>query len=639
MVNRTFGNRYQITEKIGMGGMAEVFKATDSTLGRTVAIKVMLPQYAADASFAARFRQEAQSAANLNSPYIVNIYDWGKDNGSYYIVMEYVRGTDLKTAITQRGHIHPRKVAEIGSQECSALSVAQGYDILHLGIKSANIMVQADGNVKVMDFGIAQAGRPGMTTDSSVLGTAHYVSPEQAQGKKLGPTSDLYSLGVVMYEAATGQLPFDGPDVVSVAMKQVSEAPVPPRQLNPDIDPMLEAIILKSLEKNPEMRYATANEMRDALDDYLQGRGSAAATQLIGGAATKPVDYAATHTTVMDPTLVQDKNNNGKSREKKKGKKGRIIAAILIVLVLAGAGVAVALNQGALEQKVVVPNVVGMTQQEAAAELQKYELTIGKVTESPSDTVDTGKVMSQDPQANDALEKDGKVNIVVSSGSSNLPATVPNLTGLTASEAEEALAAANLKGNSQMGHSDKYAEGKIFEQSPQPFEQVDQGATVTYTISAGEQGSETVKISNYVGTDAGDAQAELEGQGLNVKTQPGKSDKVGEGEVVAQSIAGGTEVKVGSTITLTVCTGTTATNVPDVTGSTESAAKATLKNAGFKVRSEYAEGEEGKVIDQDPSGGSSQKAGATIVITVGTGTSDSGGDSGDGSSDSESAEG
>lgn len=190
-----------------MGGMAEVYKATDSTLGRTVAVKVMLPQYASDPNFAARFRQEAQAAANLSSPYIVNIYDWGRDGDSYYIVMEYVRGTDLKTAIQQRGNIHPRKVAEIGSQVCSALSVAHGYDIIHRDIKSANIMVQGDGNVKVMDFGIAQAGHPGMTQDSSVLGTAHYVSPEQAQGKKLTPASDLYSLGIVLYEAATANCP------------------------------------------------------------------------------------------------------------------------------------------------------------------------------------------------------------------------------------------------------------------------------------------------------------------------------------------------------------------------------------------------------------------------------------------------
>ena len=216
-----------------------------------VAVKVMLPQYAADPAFTQRFRQEAASAANLQSPYIVNVYDWGQDSGTYYIVMEYVRGSDLKTAIKERGAINQRKVAEIGSQVCQALSVAHNLDIIHRDIKPQNIMIQPDGNVKVMDFGIARAKNSVKTQTSSVLGTAHYVSPEQAQGKELTYASDIYSLGIVLYEAATGKLPFDGPDAVSVAMKQVQEQPVPPSQVNPAIDAALEDIIMKALDKKP----------------------------------------------------------------------------------------------------------------------------------------------------------------------------------------------------------------------------------------------------------------------------------------------------------------------------------------------------------------------------------------------------
>ena len=271
MTGKKLSNRYLVGERIGLGGMAEVYQGQDTVLGRTVAIKVMLPQYAEDPQFTARFRQEAAAAANLQSPYIVNVYDWGQEASTSFIVMEYVRGSDLKSAIQQRGAINQRKVAEIGSQVCQALSVAHGLDIIHRDIKQ-NIMVQPDGNVKVMDFGIARAKNSVMAKTDAVLGTAHYISPEQAQGKELSPTSDIYSLGIVLYEAATGQLPFDGPDAVSVAMMQVNETPTPPRDINPAIDPNFEAIIMKAMSKDSTQRFSTAREMRRCLNDFLAGR-------------------------------------------------------------------------------------------------------------------------------------------------------------------------------------------------------------------------------------------------------------------------------------------------------------------------------------------------------------------------------
>ena len=295
MTGRIFNNRYQITERIGIGGMAEVYQAQDNVLGRRVAVKVMLPQYASDAAFAQRFRQEAASAANLQSPYIVNVYDWGQDDGTYFIVMEYIRGTDLKTGIVQRGALNQRKVAEIGSQVCQALSVAHNQDIIHRDIKPQNIMVQPDGNVKVMDFGIARAKNSVNAKTSTVLGTAHYISPEQAQGKELTAASDIYSLGVVLFEAATGKLPFDGPDAISVAMKQVNEEPPLPSDFNPDIDPGLESIIVKAMQKNPADRFATANDMRLALNDFLAGRP----VKLAG--ASVPGGFTSAQTRVMSP--------------------------------------------------------------------------------------------------------------------------------------------------------------------------------------------------------------------------------------------------------------------------------------------------------------------------------------------------
>ena len=266
MEQRVLGGRYLLKDKVGTGGMATVFRAQDQVLDRTVAVKIMLPQYAGDATFAARFKQEAQAAAGLSSPYIVGVYDWGKDGDTYYIVMEYLRGTDLKSGIKSHGALDPKKVAQIGSQISSALSVAHKHEIIHRDIKPQNIMVLPDGNIKVMDFGIARAKNSHLTQDNNVLGTAHYVSPEQTRGQDLGPTSDIYSLGVVMYECATGRVPFDGDDAISVALKQVNELPIPPSQINSGVDADLERIILKCMEKDPANRFQTADALRQVLN-------------------------------------------------------------------------------------------------------------------------------------------------------------------------------------------------------------------------------------------------------------------------------------------------------------------------------------------------------------------------------------
>lgn len=557
VVNRTLGNRYQITEKIGMGGMAEVYKATDSTLGRTVAVKVMLPQYASDPNFAARFRQEAQAAANLSSPYIVNIYDWGRDGDSYYIVMEYVRGTDLKTAIQQRGSIHPRKVAEIGSQVCSALSVAHGYDIIHRDIKSANIMVQGDGNVKVMDFGIAQAGNSGMTQDSSVLGTAHYVSPEQAQGKKLTPASDLYSLGIVLYEAATGQLPFDGPDVVSVAMKQVSDLPVPPRQINPNIDPQFEAIIMTALQKSPDDRFATAKEMQRAIDDYLSGRATAETQVLNRGysAAGATTAYGVDQTTVMpgvgQTTIMPGAGRQGGMQQQppRNNTKRNVILAIIALILIGGIGFFVANAAGLFGGTVTVPDVVGYTEQDARDSLREAGLKVGRIKLEKSNTVPEGMIISQDPKADTQVQPGSVVNLTISSKEETV--NVPNLKGLTAAEAEQQLAAYGLVGAAKQDYSDTIEAGKVCDQDPAVNSQVAVGSTVTYTVSTGKK-PEIVSVPDVRGMGEGEAAAALQNRGLSVSIDYESSTSANQGEVIRQSISAGTEVAKGTSITIII---------------------------------------------------------------------------------------
>lgn len=566
MIGRVFNNRYQITERIGIGGMAEVYRAQDNVLGRLVAVKVMLPQYAADPNFTQRFKQEAAAAANLQSPYIVNVYDWGQDEGTYYIVMEFVRGSDLKTAILERGAINQRKVAEIGSQVCQALSVAHGLDIIHRDIKPQNIMVQPDGNVKVMDFGIARAKNSVMTQTSSVLGTAHYISPEQAQGKDLTATSDIYSLGIVLYESATGRLPFDGPDAVSVAMKQVNDLPVPPREINPDIDPALEAIIMKAIAKNPEERFATAKDMRLALNDYLAGRpvnlgeGFTSAETVVMGGVVPPMGVAD-GTAVMpamggvnaaSPTSAQRSYNANNTGGKKNNKKTiAIVIGIIAALAVVG-GIAFALMSGGGDDKdkVAVPSVVGKTVDEATAAIEEAGFELGKVEESFDDNVEAGQVISQDPKGDSKQAKGTKINLSVSKGTKAI--TVPDLSGKTADEAKKELTANGLKSASgEAEYSDTVEEGHVIRQDPVAGTEVAKDSTVTYILSKGSAG---IDVPNVVGMLEGAATTALNNAGFYVNADYVASDTVEAGLVISQDPSSGKR-KEGDAVNIVVSTG------------------------------------------------------------------------------------
>ena len=569
MIGRVFNNRYQITERIGIGGMAEVYRAQDNVLGRLVAVKVMLPQYAADPNFTQRFKQEAAAAANLQSPYIVNVYDWGQDEGTYYIVMEFVRGSDLKTAIIERGAINQRKVAEIGAQVCQALSVAHGLDIIHRDIKPQNIMVQPDGNVKVMDFGIARAKNSVMTQTSSVLGTAHYISPEQAQGKDLTATSDIYSLGIVLYESATGRLPFDGPDAVSVAMKQVNDLPVPPREINPDIDPSLEAIIMKAIAKNPAERFATAKDMRLALNDYLAGRpvnlgeGFTSAETVVMGGVVPPVGVAD-GTAVMpamggvnpaSPTSAQRSYNANNTNGKKNNKKTiAIVIGIIAALAVVG-GIAFALMSGGGDDKdkIAVPSVVGQTVDEATAAIEEAGFELGKVEESFDDKVESGKVISQDPKGDSKQAKGTKINLTVSKGTQEI--TVPDLTGKTAEEAQKALTVSGLKyAKGAAEYSDSMEKDHVVRQDIAAGETVAKDTVVTYYLSLGSEGT---SVPNVVGQREGAATTTLNNAGFYVNADYAPSDTVESGLVISQSPAAGEKLKDGESVNIVVSTGKT----------------------------------------------------------------------------------
>lgn len=571
MQQQVLGGRYLLKDKVGTGGMATVYRAQDQVLNRTVAVKIMLPQYAGDATFAARFKQEAQAAAGLSSPYIVGVYDWGKDGDTYYIVMEYLRGTDLKSGIRSHGALDPKKVAQIGSQICAALSVAHKHEIIHRDIKPQNIMVLPDGNIKVMDFGIARAKNSHLTQDNNVLGTAHYVSPEQTRGQELGPTSDIYSLGVVMYECATGQVPFDGDDAISVALKQVNELPVPPSQLNPNLDADLERIILRCMEKDPANRFQTADELRQTLNAYLAGRqvDVPEPTRVIGavpagGAGTTETRVMSDQTQAMarpagiGNTAVRSGSGMSSSASggadpyggKKKGGKGKIVAGVVTALAIIGIiafAAFSALNSGA--KTVTVPNVLGYTQEKATEELRSRNLGV-KTSSGYSDEYEEGEVMSQTPSGGLQVEEGYEVEIQISRGPEPVKTTtVPDLKGRTREEAEKLLEEAGLVGVASEASNDA-EEGTVFEQSPAKGEEVEEGSTVTYTVSTGPG---TVSIPNVVGDGENSALGALEDAGFSVSREYEYSSRVGAGVVISQSLTG--SAMPGTTITITISRG------------------------------------------------------------------------------------
>ncbi|MFU9915368.1 Stk1 family PASTA domain-containing Ser/Thr kinase [Fannyhessea vaginae] len=593
MPDKVLGGRYIIQDKIGTGGMAIVYRGIDNRLGRPVAIKTMLPQYAADPSFAARFKQEAQAAAALQSPFIVSVYDWGKDNDTYFIAMEYLRGTDLKSGVRKHGALDCKKVAQIGSQIAQALSVAHRHDIIHRDIKPQNIMVQPDGNIKVMDFGIARAKNSHLTTDNSVLGTAHYVSPEQTQGKPLGPTTDIYSLGIVMYEAATGVVPFDGDDAISVALKQVNEQPVPPSARNPRVDQALERIILKCMQKDPKNRFQTAEEVFKVLRDYLAGKMTEvnnATTQMpvMGANAVSPLN-----STTALPHIANSATQNRKSathraqlraQEDERRHKNKVIAGVLgaalVLIAIIVALVSYFMGQGATQE---VPNLLNLTQQEALMKIDNSNFfQRGTVKEEFSSTVEKGKVIDQDPDAGHKVAKGTQINIVVSKGAE--PAadvTVPDLKGKSPSEAEAILSKLGLK--SQAGdsiNSDDVEVGKIAAQTPAAGTAAKAGDTITYQLS---KGPDEADVPNVVGKTEDEAQSALQAAGFNVSVQREESNKP-EGTVTKQSATGKLARK--STVTITVAKAPSQVSLSTLVSKGMDATEASqkLSDAGFNVR-------------------------------------------------------
>ncbi|MGH2677744.1 MAG: Stk1 family PASTA domain-containing Ser/Thr kinase [Actinomycetota bacterium] len=533
---RVLGDRYEVEQLLGQGGMARVFRGTDRVLNRTVAVKVLSPQFASDEQFVARFRREAQAAAALNHPNIVSVYDTGDQGDVHYIVMEYVEGRTLRDVIRQEGPILPERASEIAQTVARALAAAHEAGLVHRDIKPGNIMLTRDGEVKVMDFGIARTSTgETLTQTAAILGTASYLSPEQAQGSTVDIRSDIYSLGCVLYEMLTGRPPFTGDSPVAIAYKHVREDPVHPSNLNPDVPPSLDAVVMKAMAKNPENRYQTADEFRQDLERASAGLPTVATPLLLAD----PTEVV----TGQEGTAVM----TGVPPDQQPERKRRWWIAVLVILLLAALGVAAYfLVQALLPPEptgVQVPDVVGETEDDAIQTLEEAGFEV-EVEREFNEDVRRNEVFEQDPEAGERLERGETVTITVSRGERQVE--VPDLEGQTVGEAQGTLADANLELGSVTNEASEAEEGTIIDQDPGPGQQVQPGSAVNVTVSSGP---ETVVVPNVVCQDIDEAQATITGAGLGFDVTGERfSDECPEGTVAEQNPGGGSEVERGSTV-------------------------------------------------------------------------------------------
>ena len=541
---RSLGGRYEVGEVIGRGGMAEVHRGRDVRLGRPVAVKVLRSDLARDPGFQARFRREAQSAASLNHPNIVAVYDTGEDRfdddptgpSQPYIVMELVEGETLREIVKSGRRVMPRRVAEIGEGILTALDYSHRHGIIHRDIKPGNVMLTPTGQVKVMDFGIARAiadSAATMTQTSSVLGTAQYLSPEQARGEKVDTRSDLYSTGCLLYELLVGQPPFTGDSPVAIAYQHVQENPAPPSQVDPDLPPGYDAVILTALAKNPADRYQTAAEMKADLAELATG---GAPTRVV---APVPVVAAAETTQLL--------NTAPASSPPPPKRAGWYVLLTLAVIGVLGLVFFLATQVfGGGGTQVRVPDLTGQTIAIATATLSEKDLLLGTVTPVES-TAPEGTIVAQDPGPNAEAEPGTAVAVTVSSGPPQV--VVPTLVGLPRADALNALTAAGLLlGGLDTKASDLPAD-TVLSSDPAEGTKVDAGSAVSLVVSSGK-----VKVPDVLGKNEAQAKADLSNAGFQVVVIQQEDGSVNAGTVLAQSPSGGTLLAVGKTVTITVAT-------------------------------------------------------------------------------------
>ena len=556
---KVIGNRYEIIKKIGVGGMATVYKAKCNILKRYVAVKVLRDEFTTDEEFIKRFNTEAQAAASLTHPNIVSIYDVGHEDNIYYIVMELVQGKTLKDIINEDGALPWKWALNVSIQVASALEMAHKNNIVHRDIKPHNIIITEDGIAKVTDFGIAKAvSNSTITAFGTTIGSVHYFSPEHARGGYTDAKSDLYSLGVVMYEMLTGRVPFDADTPVSIALKHMQEKPVEPMKLNPTIPYAVNKIIMKAMEKDPNERYQSATEMLKDLSLALKNPDGDFVKE-----KNFENEYTQRITTLNDEDFSkynkdEDEGNEEETEEptNKMSKKKKIILTLVIILAIIlipviGFFGAKAIMDAGVPDDIDIPNLVGKTLDEARAELEGTDIELVSTDEFNAD-VEAGKIVSQDPEYVEGytIKENATINVVVSKGIET--AVVRKVTGMTYEEAVAELEAANLKAERVEETSQTVEAGIVIRQEPEADAEVNAGDTVKVYVSIGT-GIEQVEVENVVGKTEQEAVAILRdrlGFEVNVGYRDDSSKETGV--VLSQDVSAGSKIDEGSTINIVV---------------------------------------------------------------------------------------
>ena len=625
LIDRTFDRRYVIKRRLGSGGMADVYLAEDQELGRRVALKLLNERHAADEQFVERFRREAQSAAGLNHPSIVSIFDRGYAEGTYYIAMEYLDGRTLKELLVRNGPTPIPIAIDYARQILGALAFAHRNGIVHRDIKPHNIVVGGDGRLKVTDFGIARSGASQMTEAGSIVGTAQYLSPEQARGAPVDQRSDIYSLGIVLYEMLTGKVPFTGDTPVEIAMKHLSQIPEPPSKLRPEVPHDLDAIVMRALAKEPEGRYASAEEMDADLARVARGGAVAretedAMTQVLAGAGiTGAATMVQRPRSVVTPPAppVYRAPTPYYDYEEAPGRRAVWPWLLALALILAGAAGGWYLytkiqHQLNANTPVAVPNVLLMQKDLAAQKIQQAGL-VPKLIGATSTTVPKDQVIAEDPSGKQV--KGSTITLTYSTGKPKVQ--VPNVVGQDEAVAVEEIASAQLHVHVVQVYSGAPA-NQVTGQFPTAGDNVVVGTTVRINVS---QGPKPVPVPDVTGQPFANAASALKGQGFAVARTNAASATVPKGVVISEDPTAGSQVANGSTITLTVSSGAATSQVPDVTGQTQTDAETILRQAGFTVKVQYVPvsdpSQDGLVQSQTPQGGSNGKQNQAVTIQVG----------------------